>query len=105
MRIAKIIAAAALAVTGIAGATTATASPVTAVAAAAVQSYGYGYRDDRYRDDRRRDREDRWDRGHHRGWDEGRRYNSNRYYNNRSRRVCRTEWHRYSGRTTVCRYR
>lgn len=103
MRIVKIIAAAALALTGVAGATTAaSAAPVTLIGASALaQDYGYGYRDDRrgdrgYRDDRRyRGDRNRWDRG--RGYDRGR-------YHRNSRRACWNEWRR-GHRVTVCRRR
>ena len=107
MRIAKIIAAAALAFAGIAG-TTASAAPVTVISAsAAVQDYGY--RDSqRYRGDRDRwERRDRWDRRDRRdrNWDRGRGYDRGRYYRgHRSHRACWNEWRR-GHRVTVCRRR
>lgn len=107
MKIVRIIAAAALTFTGVAGATTAaSAAPVTLIGASAVvQDYGYGYRDDRrYRDDwRYRGDRNRWDRNR---WDRGRGYDRGRYYRgHRAHRVCWTEWRRYQGRVTVCRRR
>jgi hypothetical protein len=103
MKIANIIAAAALAITGIAGATAASAAPVTVVSAAA-SIQGHGYRDgQRYRDRNRWDRQDRrWDRG--RQYNRGRYYNRGRSYRN-NRRACWTEWRRHQGRVTVCRRR
>lgn len=113
MHIGKIIAAAVLALTGIAGTSTAasahtvTVSATMAAASASVQR-GY-YRDD----DRRWDRGDsrRWDRGDRRRWDRGdrrrwdrRSYNRNRYYRGGSRRVCWNEWRR-GHRVAVCRRR
>jgi hypothetical protein len=108
MRIAKIIAAAVLAFTGIAGTTTAaSAAPITVVgASAAVQDYGYGDRyERRYREDRRyRGDRNRWDR-RDRHWDRGRGYDRGRYYRgHRARRVCWNEWRR-GHRVTVCRRR
>lgn len=109
MKIVRIIAAAALAFTGVAGATTAaSAAPVTLIGASATvqdYGYGYGYRDDRrYRDGwRYRGDRNRWDRNR---WDRGRGYDRGRYYRgHRAHRVCWTEWRRYQGRVTVCRRR
>lgn len=104
MRFGKIIAAAVLALTGIAGtAPAASANTVTVTASMAVASAhvqrGY-YRDD----DRRWDRGDRrrWDRGDRRRWD--RRNYNRRHYRGGSRRVCWSEWRR-GDRVQVCRRR
>ena len=98
MHFKKLIAAAALAVTAVAGsATTASAAPVSATGASVrTVSVAAAAQDWRHRDNRR------WDRDRHRGWDRGRQYNRRHY--NRGR-VCWTEYRRYQGRVTICRRR
>lgn len=96
----KLIAAAALAIAGIAGsATVANAAPVTATSASASvltvslasTAQRWGDRDDR-----------RYDRGRRNGYDRGR-YNRGRHYNRGNRgRTCWKEWRRHQGRVTVC---
>jgi len=83
----KIIAAAGIAVASIA-----------AAAPADAQRY------DGNRYEQRHDRQDRWDRGHHRGWDRGHHRGWDRRYYNRGRhhRSCWTEW-RHHRRVTICR--
>lgn len=96
MRFGKIIAAAVLALTGIAGtapAASANTVTVTASMAAASAHVQRGY----YRDDDRR-----WDRGDRRRWD--RRNYNRRHYRGGSRRVCWSEWRR-GDRVQVCRRR
>lgn len=100
MHIKKLIAAAALAVAGIAGsATAANAAPIATHAGASTLTVSVAASAQRWGEDGRRyDRRDqrRYDRGHHRGWDRGR--DNRRHY---GRRICRTEW-RHHRRATVC---
>ena len=96
----KLIAAAALAVAGIAGsATAANAAPIATHASASTLTMSvsasaqrWGHRDDRgYGRDNRR-----FDRGHRRGWERSR--HSRRHY---GRQVCRTQW-RHHRPVRVC---
>lgn len=96
----KLIAAAALAVAGMAAtAPAASAAPIAAPAGASTLAVSFDAGAQRWgdRDGRRWDRgHRRYDRGHRRGWDRGR-YNRRHY----GRRVCRTEW-RHGRRAQVC---
>lgn len=104
MKIAKLIAAAALAFAGIAGtATVATAAPVSHAPAYAVAPLAAPVAQDRrYRDGQRYERNDRRVDRRGRGWERNRYSNRRGYRGNR--RICRTEY-RHHRRVTICRNR